>query len=1575
VSIAAKHFDPQLGIDIHMYAMPPCPLPTPHIGLVLDPFDYIPFIGSTIKVNGVHRGTAGTGGLDIHIPLGVWGPPLAAPMGPQFDGEEIFMGSRTVSADGEPFSRLAMPVLDCNLAGMINPFRVKKPKKPLRAMSLPTGLNVAIPTSVKVGGPPTVSWTAMAFRVAFAGLGKLRKTDFFRKKMDAFAAWRRGKWGHLPSGTLKCRILRAEPVDIRDGSVSVSHEDFSIPGRLPLSWRRVYASRHAQRTGACGYGWQTPADIALALSADGSAWLSGPDEVAFFPELPRRDGMDAATLDFVDGARLWRDNGQWIVRFKGGLQYHFDATPAAGVAVLPHERSVPIERIEDRCGNHWRFERRDGHLVRIVESGVDGLQGRFIEVDARQGHIDRLQLHDPASGLNHLLVSYRYANGDLIAAVDPLDAPRTFGYQQHYMVRHTDRVGLSFYYAFDAQWRVVHSWGDGGLYDYHFDYDALLHETRITDSLGHVSLVRFDENRLPLCEIDPLDGVTIFEYDDFGRTVAVTDPEGLRTGFEYDERGNLVVLVRADGTTLQQQFDDNDQLLAVTDPDGNTWQQHYDARGLLIEQTDPLQASTRYAYDAHGLLQAQTNARGAVTAVDYDRHGLVAVVRDPLGHESRFEHDPLGRLQRQVDPLGQPTTYTYDAKGRLLAVLATDGTGVRCEYDAEDQLITYLDEAGARTRLQYVGIGQIGKRLQADGQVVEYRYDTEEQLVAVINQRGETYTLTRDPLGRIVEEVDYWGQPRRYEYDAAGRLTATLDPLGQRIGFATDKMGRITAKTLPDIRQPGQQVKETFEYDKRGQLIALRNPHRHATRRFDPLGQLLEELQDGFRVGYAYDEVGNRIQRQTGAGNTVAFAYDLRDQLIEVGINDEAPITLERDALGRTTREQLSAHVERRFEYDARNLLTAQTVLRDASPLFDTRYDYDRAGNLTRRQDSAQGVDEYRYDAVGRLLAHTDPKGVLHPYYNDPAGDRLRTEIREVRMRKVAGGDEQAELLWTREGTYQGVHYVFDRAGDMVRKGSPGGGDASDLELIWDANHRLAESRRGGKSTHYGYDPLGRRVFKRNPDETTWFFWDGDALLGEVKQANDVEDAAPVWVDNVASLIEVKRRQRRLGKLHEGVREYVYYPGSFVPLALLDRHSVPCAAVVDSNADALKSVADGDGERASPDVNYPVELRQGKSSKPAMERHRPIQKNGDAATTLVTHGMGTLGSLSLSNEKPGAEAIEDAVEQREPLNPAERALQKSWMANAKLGTLSLSAKGLEESAVGRITPNQPHASTLHAEPRPIGQAHSGSLVAEQNHAGTKAGEVKRLSAGVYWYQCDPNGYPVRLMGACGTQVWAAHPDVWGHAHVEIERVGNPLRFQGQYADDETGLHYNRYRYYEVSTGAYVSQDPIRLLGAINTYTYAKNPHRWADPWGLILDGVADAMPTSAGVYHIEAGAEHYTGSGVNILQRLSDPDHPAKNLLNNPDVMVTTYPVDLGTAAGDNRMTNHILRGYEQTRMDLETNVPRTNGSLNKIRAAAEGRVDEFAGDAARHGASIGHGTTSSPSSRVAGTAAARVNC
>ncbi|HBK47251.1 MAG TPA: type IV secretion protein Rhs [Xanthomonadaceae bacterium] len=1410
MTIAAKHFDPQLGIDIHMYAVPPWPLPTPHIGMVLDPFDYLPLIGSTIKVGGAHRATAGTGGLDIHIPLGVWGPPLAAPMGPQFDGEEIFMGSRTVSADGEPFSRIAMPVLDCNLAGLIPPFRIKKLKKPLRNLWLPTGINVAIPARVQVGGPPTVSWTALAFHAAFAGLGVLRRSRLGARAGEAFRKVRQRVFRNMDSGFLKCKVLRAEPVDIRDGSVSVEHEDFAIPGRLPLAWTRGYRSHRGDEAGACGHGWRTPADIRLEIAADGVVLFDDGYGAALFPCLPDVDGVPV--LELVDGARLSRDGADLLVRARSGLRYRFAYAPRPGIAVLPGERVLPIERIEDACGNHWRFERRDGHLVRIVESGVDGLQGRFIEVESRQGRIDRLQLHDPATGLSHLLASYRYADGDLVAALDPLEAARTFEYRRHRMVRHTDRVGLSFHYAYDAQWRVVHAWGDGGLYDYRFGYDELLRETEVTDSLGHVSIVKFDENGLPLCEIDPLDGVTTFEYDEVGRTVAVTDPEGLRTGFAYDARGNLLELVRPDGSTLRQAYDDEDRLIEAVDPDGHAWRQAYDERGLLASQADPLQATTRYGYDANGLLVEQANARGAITRLRYDRYGLLAVLVDALGHESRFEHDALGRLQRQVDPLGQATAYDYDAKGRLLRIRAPDGGEVTCDYDAEDQLVRYVDEAGAQTRLQYVGIGQVGKRVQADGHAVEYRYDTEERLVAVTNQRGENYRLVRDALGRIVEEIDYWGQARRHAYDAAGRLTATVDPLGQRIAFATDKLGRITRKTLPDVRQPGQQVQESFVYDKRGLLIECRNPARTVKRSYDAAGKLLDEMQDGFRVGYGYDEAGNRILRETSAGNRIAYGYDLRGQVVEVGINDEAPIAIERDALGRATCEQLGAHVQRQFQYDGRSLLTAQTVLKDAAPLFETAYDYDRAGNLTRRRDSEQGIDEYRYDVIGRLLEHVDPKGRIEKFFNDAAGDRLRTAVREVQARKVVGGEDGATSEWTREGIYEGVQYVFDRAGDLVRKGSPSGPAPDDLELVWDANHRLAESRRSGEATHYGYDPLGRRVFKRNPTHTTWFFWDGDALLGEVKQANDDPDVAPVWVGNVANLVEVKKRRQKLARLHERAREYVYYPSSFVPLALID----PTIAIGEPVSDAPASHDDVSEPSRAP-------ARQTVLSR-AM---KPAVMAPPSMPTNMVDGSSVLGSIKLG-------VLHAKATNQEP----ESTELRLGGAGVRLGGAS-GKQGATEPDPRDIADPKFDSVTLQHETKkaellavPISMEERRVALLDETRLVSVSKPVLAISH-VFYYHVDPSGCPTRITNGMGQVLWSASYAVWGNiseSHIEI--ISNPIRFQGQYFDHEIGLIYNRYRYMDPILGAYICQDPLGLAPSENLYGYADNPFSYCDPLGL-----------------------------------------------------------------------------------------------------------------------------------------------
>ena len=62
----------------------------------------------------------------------------------------------------------------------------------------------------------------------------------------------------------------------------------------------------------------------------------------------------------------------------------------------------------------------------------------------------------------------------------------------------------------------------------------------------------------------------------------------------------------------------------------------------------------------------------------------------------------------------------------------------------------------------------------------------------------------------------------------------------------------------------------------------------------------------------------------------------------------------------------------------------------------------------------------------------------------------------------------------------------------------------------------------------------------------------------------------------------------------------------------------------------------------------------------------------------------------------------------------------------------------------------------------------------------------------------------------------------------------PFLYQGQYLDTETGLAYNRFRYYSPEIGAYISQDPIRLeAGLTNLYAYVHDVNAWIDPWGLI----------------------------------------------------------------------------------------------------------------------------------------------
>jgi RHS repeat-associated protein len=99
---------------------------------------------------------------------------------------------------------------------------------------------------------------------------------------------------------------------------------------------------------------------------------------------------------------------------------------------------------------------------------------------------------------------------------------------------------------------------------------------------------------------------------------------------------------------------------------------------------------------------------------------------------------------------------------------------------------------------------------------------------------------------------------------------------------------------------------------------------------------------------------------------------------------------------------------------------------------------------------------------------------------------------------------------------------------------------------------------------------------------------------------------------------------------------------------------------------------------------------------------------------------------------------------------------------------------------------------------------------------------------------DHLGVPIAMHDAMGEEVWSAQIGTWGDLRrmTAGDAQDCPFRWPGQYEDIETGLYYNRFRYYDREAGSYVSQDPIGLAGGLTGYKYPHDPLVWYDPWGL-----------------------------------------------------------------------------------------------------------------------------------------------
>jgi RHS repeat-associated protein len=494
-------------------------------------------------------------------------------------------------------------------------------------------------------------------------------------------------------------------------------------------------------------------------------------------------------------------------------------------------------------------------------------------------------------------------------------------------------------------------------------------------------------------------------------------------------------------------------------------------------------------WSREGLLISRTSPTVATTRYEIDAGGTLSGIIDPLGNRSSFTRDLLGNILNATSPTGAQTSYSYDAASRLVRVTRASGAEVHLTWDNEGNLTRYRDELGHETRLEYTGIGELAKRTNPDGTTVTCRYDGEERLASVTNERGETIRITRDEAGRITGRTDYRGNLTRYQWDAAGTLAQQIDPLGNVTAYSHDPLGRITEKLFSDGS------KEEYRYDANGNLVKHQNGTITVERTFDDEGRLTRETRGDFFVESEYDLAGRRTKRTSSHGNTVEYAYDPAGNVSGITINGRTVANIDRNSLGLPTKETLPNNISRNYRYDIQGRLLTESLF-GTSSRWEREYRYDKAGNLVTRKDPLFGESCFSYDPMGRVKQATDPEGGIHHFLHDPAGDLLKSP-------------KQRNLE---------VIQRFDANGNLVERE----GKRQTTRFIWDKSGRLTQARHGnGTATTMAYDALGRRISKETDNKKTAFFWDGDRMLS---------DCAP----------------------NEKPREFVYYPGSFIPFAVIE---------------------------------------------------------------------------------------------------------------------------------------------------------------------------------------------------------------------------------------------------------------------------------------------------------------------------------------------------------------------------------------------------------------------------------------
>ncbi|WP_140399140.1 RHS repeat domain-containing protein, partial [Pseudomonas sp. SID14000] len=156
------------------------------------------------------------------------------------------------------------------------------------------------------------------------------------------------------------------------------------------------------------------------------------------------------------------------------------------------------------------------------------------------------------------------------------------------------------------------------------------------------------------------------------------------------------------------------------------------------------------------------------------------------------------------------------------------------------------------------------------------------------------------------------------------------------------------------------------------------------------------------------------------------------------------------------------------------------------------------------------------------------------------------------------------------------------------------------------------------------------------------------------------------------------------------------------------------------------------------------------------------------------------------------------------------------------------------------------------------------------------GEGQKL----YYFHTDQIGTPLELTDSDGQIVWQATYRSWGEIEqLTVNKVMQNIRFQGQYLDCETELHYNTFRYFDPEVGRFITQDPIGLSGGRNLYSYAPNSIGWIDPLGWCSKALGKNLESSGVARPQNTAAHHIVGDSAKLAA-------PARAILNKHGIDV-----------------------------------------------------------------------------------------